>query len=263
MIPTLNDDPEETRKLCGLDSRQSRAGCAVALHCVSSGLQAARQAAHARRNPARARAIALEVGLHYVYEGNISTGNAHTNCPSCNSLLIRRSWHNVLQNNLVVGNPLAPLPDQHRDPPVATARAAATASADLKILSQSKSEQTASGISVAAATHRDSAARMFVSDSDSVSGPCSPDGSSTAQRSESNASTFSERPISALVGEQLLVDFVRVFRDAPISHRPQFSENLLPVLSSLASEIEFAAGRCPHCADAIPGRWLPAIYRLP
>ena len=46
-----------------------------------------------------ARAIALEAGLHYVYEGNIHT-DAHTLCPSCGTLLVRRSWHDVQQNNL-------------------------------------------------------------------------------------------------------------------------------------------------------------------
>jgi pyruvate formate lyase activating enzyme len=48
----------------------------------------------------RARKIALDVGLHYVYEGNIFSEGANTACPSCGELLIRRSWHNVLENHL-------------------------------------------------------------------------------------------------------------------------------------------------------------------
>ncbi len=47
-----------------------------------------------------ARRISLETGLHYVYEGNIHTSAAHTSCPSCGQILIRRSWHDVLQNSL-------------------------------------------------------------------------------------------------------------------------------------------------------------------
>ena len=48
----------------------------------------------------RARAIALETGLHYVYEGNIYSDGAHTFCPKCGVLLIKRSWHDVLENRL-------------------------------------------------------------------------------------------------------------------------------------------------------------------
>ena len=48
----------------------------------------------------RARAIARDAGLHYVYEGNIYSDAANTSCPSCNTVLIRRSWHDVQQNIL-------------------------------------------------------------------------------------------------------------------------------------------------------------------
>jgi pyruvate formate lyase activating enzyme len=48
----------------------------------------------------RARAIAREAGLHYVYEGNIFSDGANTSCPRCGSVLIRRSWHNVTENRL-------------------------------------------------------------------------------------------------------------------------------------------------------------------
>ena len=51
----------------------------------------------------RARQIAREVGLHYVYEGNIYSDGAHTSCPNCSSLLIKRSWHDVTANHLKQG----------------------------------------------------------------------------------------------------------------------------------------------------------------
>ncbi|MBV9889233.1 MAG: hypothetical protein JO119_22050 [Acidobacteria bacterium] len=51
----------------------------------------------------RAREIAREVGLHYVYEGNIFTETANTSCPSCGAVLIRRSWHDVVENRIVAG----------------------------------------------------------------------------------------------------------------------------------------------------------------
>ena len=34
----------------------------------------------------RARAIALEAGLHYVYEGNILNGAGNTHCPQCSKV---------------------------------------------------------------------------------------------------------------------------------------------------------------------------------
>jgi pyruvate formate lyase activating enzyme len=51
----------------------------------------------------RAREIARDAGLHYVYEGNIYSDGANTNCPSCGLLLIRRSWHDVTENHLKHG----------------------------------------------------------------------------------------------------------------------------------------------------------------
>jgi pyruvate formate lyase activating enzyme len=50
-----------------------------------------------------ARAIAIEAGLHYVYEGNIYSEAANTSCPRCKSLLIQRSWHDVTRNLLKNG----------------------------------------------------------------------------------------------------------------------------------------------------------------
>jgi len=44
-----------------------------------------------------ARQIALDAGLHYVYEGNIYSGGANTYCPKCKELLVRRSWHDVVE----------------------------------------------------------------------------------------------------------------------------------------------------------------------
>ncbi len=49
----------------------------------------------------RARQIALECGLKYVYEGNIfSDDAAHTVCPGCRRPVIPRSWHRILENRV-------------------------------------------------------------------------------------------------------------------------------------------------------------------
>jgi len=42
--------------------------------------------------------------LHYVYEGNIYSDGAHTSCPSCKTLLVRRTWHDVKENRLNDGH---------------------------------------------------------------------------------------------------------------------------------------------------------------
>ena len=48
----------------------------------------------------RARAIALEMGLKFVYEGNIFSDGGNTICPGCKRAIIRRSWHAILTNDV-------------------------------------------------------------------------------------------------------------------------------------------------------------------
>ena len=100
MIPTLNDDPDETRKLA--EWIREHLGPDVPLHFTAFHPDFKLQ--DKPRTPPetlhRARAIAREVGLHYVYEGNIFSDAANTNCPNCGALLIRRSWHDVQENRL-------------------------------------------------------------------------------------------------------------------------------------------------------------------
>lgn len=103
MIPTLNDDPAETRKLS--EWILTQLGPDVPLHFTAFHPDFKLQ--DKPRTPPetlhRARAIARETGLHFVYEGNIYSDGAHTSCPKCNQLLIERSWHDVLKNRLVNG----------------------------------------------------------------------------------------------------------------------------------------------------------------
>jgi pyruvate formate lyase activating enzyme len=100
MIPTLNDDPQETRKLA--DWIAEHLGPDVPLHFTA--FHPDFKLHDKPRTPPeslhRARAIALEAGLHYVYEGNIPSGAADTHCPACHAVLIRRSWQDVLSNRL-------------------------------------------------------------------------------------------------------------------------------------------------------------------
>ena len=52
----------------------------------------------------RAREIALNAGLKYCYVGKVSDIKGSTTyCPQCKAELIKRDWHNVLQNNILNG----------------------------------------------------------------------------------------------------------------------------------------------------------------
>ena len=103
MIPGLNDDPEETHRLAEWILREL--GADVPLHFTA--FHPDFKLKDRGRTPAatldRAREIARDIGLRYVYEGNIFTDAANTVCPSCGTVLIRRSWHDVIENRLVDG----------------------------------------------------------------------------------------------------------------------------------------------------------------
>ena len=103
IIPTLNDAQAETRQLS--QWVLEHLGPDVPLHFTA--FHPDFKLRDKPRTPPgtlhAARATALELGLHYVYEGNIYSDGAHTTCPSCGTMLIRRSWHDVRENRLVGG----------------------------------------------------------------------------------------------------------------------------------------------------------------
>jgi pyruvate formate lyase activating enzyme len=104
IIPTLNDSPAESCELA--DWILENLGPDIPLHFTAfhpdfklrDKPKTPPETLHA------ARKIALEAGLHYVYEGNIFSDGAHTSCPSCKTLLLKRSWHEVEKNYLKDGH---------------------------------------------------------------------------------------------------------------------------------------------------------------
>jgi pyruvate formate lyase activating enzyme len=123
MIPTLNDAPAETRELA--EWVLKHLGPDVPLHFTA--FHPDFKLRDKPRTPPEtlhtARAIAREVGLHYVYEGNIYSDAANTNCPQCGTLLIRRSWHDVRENRLRNGhcpNCLLAIPGRWTNPHAGT-----------------------------------------------------------------------------------------------------------------------------------------------
>jgi pyruvate formate lyase activating enzyme len=103
VIPTLNDAPSETRQLA--EWVLEHLGPDVPLHFTAfhPDFKLRDKPPTPPETIHAARATALEAGLHYVYEGNIYSDGANTSCPSCKTVLIRRSWHNVRQNLLKNG----------------------------------------------------------------------------------------------------------------------------------------------------------------
>ena len=104
LIPTFNDSDEEINKLSKWI--YDNLGSDVPVHF--SAFHPDFELLNAQRTPVEkintARKIAMEVGLKYVYEGNIySDKGTNTYCPSCGELLIERTWHNVKNINIVSG----------------------------------------------------------------------------------------------------------------------------------------------------------------
>ena len=104
MIPTLNDDPAETQKLA--EWVLQHLGPDVPLHFTAfhPDFKLRDKPATPPETLHRAREIALKAGLHFVYEGNIYSDAANTYCPRCGKVLVRRSWHDVKDNQLKNGS---------------------------------------------------------------------------------------------------------------------------------------------------------------
>ena len=101
MIPGENDDAEETRQLA--EWIVANLGDSVPLHFTA--FHPDFKLMDRPRTPAatliRAREIARSAGVKFCYVGNVRDNEGQTTyCPACHRALIRRSWHEVLENNL-------------------------------------------------------------------------------------------------------------------------------------------------------------------
>jgi pyruvate formate lyase activating enzyme len=101
IIPTLNDDLNEIRKLC--QWIKENLGRDTPLHFTR--FSPSYRLTYLPPTPVetleKAREIALKIGLEYVYIGNVPghKGN-NTYCPKCHTLLIKRSHFITLENKL-------------------------------------------------------------------------------------------------------------------------------------------------------------------
>ena len=103
VIPTLNDDESETERLCAWILENL--GDDVPLHFTAfhPDFKLQDKPATPPETLHRTRSLAMRMGLKFVYEGNIYSDGAHTLCPGCRQAILRRSWHDVLKNEIPEG----------------------------------------------------------------------------------------------------------------------------------------------------------------
>ncbi len=105
IIPTFNDDLSQIGAMC--EWIKHNLGPDIPLHF--SRFFPAHKLTRLPPTPVKtleeAREVALKIGLHYVYVGNVPghPGNS-TYCPRCGKLLIQRVGFIVSQNNIVEGH---------------------------------------------------------------------------------------------------------------------------------------------------------------
>jgi pyruvate formate lyase activating enzyme len=105
VIPGLNDSDSEIRVLC--EWVASELGTYIPLHFTA--FHPDNRLRETPRTPLstlkRARRIALETGLNFVYLGNVTDPEGSTTfCPGCGQTLVERARYKVFTNNLIHGS---------------------------------------------------------------------------------------------------------------------------------------------------------------
>ncbi len=101
IVPTLNDDMSKIRQM--VKWIRSNVGSDVPLHFSRFWPQYKLRSLYPTpvETLKKARDIALEEGLHYVYIGNVpGMGYEDTICPKCKKVVIRRMGYQVLENHV-------------------------------------------------------------------------------------------------------------------------------------------------------------------
>lgn len=104
VVPTENDSPDELTQIAGFI--KDELGDFVPWHVsrFHPDYKLGDLASTPIETIRKARDIGLEIGLKYVYAGNIPHENAeNTYCPDCGTLLIERVGYNVVNNNIIRG----------------------------------------------------------------------------------------------------------------------------------------------------------------
>ena len=104
LIPDENDSPEEIKQMCNWIL--VNLGENVPLHFT-----AFHPDFKMRDKPPTpisvlesARNIALKMGIHFCYTGNVHDLEGQTTyCPNCGQVLIKRDWHSIIINKVIEG----------------------------------------------------------------------------------------------------------------------------------------------------------------
>lgn len=105
LIPDENDSDAELRQEC--DWILEKLGDEVPLHFTAfhPDFKMRNKPRTPESTLLRARKIAIESGIKYVYVGNIFHSEGHTTfCHNCKTALIKRNWHNVIENKTKNGS---------------------------------------------------------------------------------------------------------------------------------------------------------------
>jgi pyruvate formate lyase activating enzyme len=104
MIPGLNDDPQETRQLAEWIATNMSVDVPLHFTAFHPDYKMMDRPPTPPSTLRRAREIAREVGLRYVYTGNVHDRDGGTTwCPSCGAAVIERDWYVVEPSGLARG----------------------------------------------------------------------------------------------------------------------------------------------------------------
>lgn len=104
LIPGQNDSPEEIRAMSQWIVKELGPDVPLHFSAFHPDWKMTDVAATPSATLSRARTIALECGLHYVYTGNVHDGQGgSTYCPECGKLLIGRDWYELTHWALASG----------------------------------------------------------------------------------------------------------------------------------------------------------------
>jgi pyruvate formate lyase activating enzyme len=103
IIPTLNDDENEIKKMC--EWIKNNLGEDTVLHFSRffPNYKMNNLPPTPIETLIKAKKIAKEVGLKFVYIGNVRNveNSNNTICPNCKEILIKREGYNILKNNII------------------------------------------------------------------------------------------------------------------------------------------------------------------
>ncbi|MFH1681929.1 MAG: AmmeMemoRadiSam system radical SAM enzyme [Candidatus Eisenbacteria bacterium] len=104
LIPGLNDSQEEIRAECAWIRQNLGAGTPLHFTAFHPDYRMNHLPPTPHATLRRARSIAMEEGLQFVYVGNVLDAEGQTtSCPGCGAVLIERDWHSVRANRLREG----------------------------------------------------------------------------------------------------------------------------------------------------------------